>query len=51
LDWNKIISILENQEPDHQCGEKTYYHAKTHGFLIGEIIKKTTKKSLGELSL
>jgi CubicO group peptidase (beta-lactamase class C family) len=49
LDWNKIITILENQEPDHPSGEKTYYHAKTHGFLIGEIIKKTTKKSLGEL--
>jgi CubicO group peptidase (beta-lactamase class C family) len=49
LDWNKIIAILENQEPDHACGEKTYYHAKTHGFLIGEIVKKTTKKSLGEL--
>ncbi len=29
--------------------KKHYYHAKTHGFLIGEIIKKTTKKSLGEL--
>ena len=50
LDWSKIITILENQEPDHQCGAKTYYHAKTHGFLIGEIIKKTTKKSLGELT-
>jgi len=49
LDWNKIISILENQEPDHKPGEKTYYHAKTHGFLIGEIIKRITKKSLGEL--
>ena len=49
LDWNKIISILENQEPDHLSGEKTYYHAKTHGFLIGEIIKKTTNKSIGEL--
>ena len=49
MDWNKIINILENQEPDHKCGEKTYYHAKTHGFLIGEIIKKTTKKSLGKL--
>jgi CubicO group peptidase (beta-lactamase class C family) len=49
LDWNKIIAILENQEPDHPSGEKTYYHAKTHGFLIGEIIKKTTKKSIGGL--
>ncbi|NKA17375.1 MAG: class A beta-lactamase-related serine hydrolase, partial [Alphaproteobacteria bacterium] len=49
LDWNKIINILENQEPDYPSGKKTYYHAKTHGFLVGEIIKKTTKKSLGEL--
>jgi CubicO group peptidase (beta-lactamase class C family) len=50
LDWNKIITILENQQPDHPCGERTYYHAKTQGFLIGEIIKKTTNKSLGELT-
>jgi CubicO group peptidase (beta-lactamase class C family) len=49
LDWNKIISVLENQEPDHKPGEKTFYHAKTHGFLIGEIIRKITKKSLGKL--
>ena len=42
-------NILENQDPDHSCGQQTYYHAKTHGFLIGEIIKKTTKKSIGEL--
>ena len=51
LDWNKIITVLEKQEPDHLCGEKTYYHAKTHGFLVGEIIKKITKKSLGKLVL
>ena len=49
LDWNKIINILENQEPDHPSGQRTYYHAKTHGFLIDEIIRKTTKKSLGQL--
>jgi len=49
LDWNKIINILENQEPDHPAGDKTYYHAKTHGFLIGGIIKKVTRKSLGEV--
>ena len=49
LDWDKIINILENQEPDYPSGEKTYYHAKTHGFLIGEIIRRTTKKSLGQL--
>ena len=51
LDWNKIIAILENQEPDHPCGERTYYHAKTHGFLIGEIIKKNNKQNLGKIGL
>jgi CubicO group peptidase (beta-lactamase class C family) len=45
----KLNYILENQEPDHLCGERTYYHAKTHGFLIGEIVKRATKKSLGKL--
>ena len=49
LDWDKIINILENQDPDHPSGQQTYYHAKTHGFLIGEIVKKITKKSLGQL--
>ena len=49
LNWDKIINILENQDPDHPCGQQTYYHAKTHGFLIGEIIKKITTKSIGEL--
>jgi hypothetical protein len=48
LDWDKIINILENQDPDHPCGQQTYYHAKTHGFLIGEIIKKIATKSTGE---
>jgi hypothetical protein len=49
LDWDKIINIIENQNPDHPWGKQTYYHATTHGFFIGEIIKKTTKKSLGGL--
>jgi len=50
-DWQKIISILENQDPDHVPGEKTFYHAKTHGFLIGEVLKKIFKKSLSDLLL
>ena len=48
LDWKKIISILENQEPDHNPGEQTYYHAKTHGYLIGNLIKIVSGLSLGQ---
>ena len=47
LDWDKIIYILENQEPDHRPEEFTYYHAKTHGYLVGNLIKIITGKSLG----
>mgnify|MGYP000356533175 CR=1 FL=1 len=48
LDWEKIISISENQEPDHNPGKQTYYHAKTHGYLIGNLIKIVSGLSLGQ---
>ena len=48
LDWDKIIYILENQEPDHKPEEFTYYHAKTHGYLVGNLIKIITGLSLGK---
>ena len=48
LDWEKIITILENQEPDHEPGKFTFYHAKTHGYLIGNLFKIITGKSLGQ---
>ena len=48
LDWNKIITILENQEPDHKAGEATYYHAKTHGYLIGNLIQIITNLTTGQ---
>ena len=46
LDFDKIIDILENQEPDHKPGEKTFYHAKTHGYLVENLIRKITNLSL-----
>jgi CubicO group peptidase (beta-lactamase class C family) len=48
IDWEKIIFILENQEPDHHPGSFTYYHAKTHGYLIGNLIKIITNLSVGQ---
>jgi len=48
LDWEKIISILENQEPDHKPGEQTYYHAKTHGYLVGNLIKIISGQDFGQ---
>lgn len=46
LDYDKIINILEKQNPDHIPGTKTYYHAKTHGYLVENIIRKITRQNL-----
>ena len=48
LNFEKIIYILEKQDPDHETGKKTYYHAKTHGYLVENLIRKITKKNLKE---
>jgi CubicO group peptidase (beta-lactamase class C family) len=48
LNFEKITYILEKQNPDHEPGEKTYYHAKTHGYLVENLIRRIAKKSLKE---
>ena len=47
LNYDKIINILEKQDPDHVPGERTFYHAKTHGYLVENLIRKITNKNLG----
>jgi len=48
LDFDKIINLLEKQETDHVAGERTFYHAKTHGYLVENIIRKVTNLNLKE---
>ena len=48
FDWEYMISLLENEEPFWIPGEKTGYHMMTTGWLIGELIKRVTGKSLGQ---
>ena len=48
FDWEYMIGLLENEEPFWIPGKKTGYHLMTTGWLIGELIKRVTGKSLGE---
>ena len=48
FDWEYMIGLLENEEPFWIPGEKTGYHMMTTGWLIGELIRRITGKSLGE---
>ena len=46
--WEYVVELLEKQIPFHKPNELICYHPKTIGFLVGELIKRITKKSIGE---
>ncbi|MHA2390960.1 MAG: serine hydrolase domain-containing protein [Promethearchaeota archaeon] len=45
--WDKVVSLLANQKPWWEPGTNNGYHAVTHGYLLGEIVRRITGKSLG----
>lgn len=46
-DWDKIVGLLARQEPLWEPGSGHAYHAITHGWLIGEVIRRITGVSVG----
>jgi CubicO group peptidase (beta-lactamase class C family) len=48
-DWHKMVGILERAAPLWVPGTKTGYHARTYGFLAGELIRRVTGRSAGRL--
>lgn len=46
-DWDKITAHLAAQEPWWEPGTRCGYHALTHGYLLGELVRRVTGKSLG----
>jgi CubicO group peptidase (beta-lactamase class C family) len=45
--WDPLIRALEVQKPLWTPGTEHLYHAQTYGFLVGEVVKRITGKSLG----
>ena len=48
LDWDYMIQLIENEKPFWEPGKETGYHMMTTGWLIGELIRRVSGKSLGE---
>ncbi|MGK0336691.1 MAG: CubicO group peptidase (beta-lactamase class C family) [Candidatus Azotimanducaceae bacterium] len=46
-DWAKVIAALEKQAPWWEPGSATGYHALTQGYLIGEVVRRISGKSIG----
>lgn len=47
LQWDPVIRALEAQAPIWEPGTKHGYHATTYGWLVGEVVRRVTGKSLG----
>ena len=46
-DWEKATSLLAAQAPLWEPGTAPGYHAVTQGYLIGEIVRRITGKTIG----
>ncbi len=46
-DWDRIVNMLAKQAPWWEPGKRSGYHAITFGYLVGEVVKRITKKSIG----
>ncbi|MBF0677922.1 MAG: beta-lactamase family protein [Devosia sp.] len=47
VDWDRVVSVLAAQEPLWTLGTGYQYHALTHGWVAGEIVRRVTGKSVG----
>ncbi|MDP1631601.1 MAG: serine hydrolase domain-containing protein [Caulobacter sp.] len=46
-DWDKATALLAAQAPYWEPGTALGYHALTQGYLVGEVVRRITGKSLG----
>ncbi|WP_338720144.1 serine hydrolase domain-containing protein [Devosia sp. XK-2] len=47
VDWGRVVAILAAQEPLWPPGKGYAYHALTHGWLTGELVRRVTGMSAG----
>lgn len=49
LDWETVAAALADTAPIWEPGSQHGYHAVTYGWLVGEVIRRVTGTSVGEL--
>jgi CubicO group peptidase (beta-lactamase class C family) len=47
-DWDRCASLLAAQAPWWEPGTMSGYHALTQGYLVGEVVRRITGRSLGQ---
>jgi CubicO group peptidase (beta-lactamase class C family) len=49
LAWDPAVEALASQTPVWEPGTKHGYHALTYGWLVGEVVRRATGNTLGEV--
>jgi len=47
-DWNLMTDVLAREEPFWAPGSRNAYHGLTFGFLVGEVVRRVSGRSLGQ---
>src|SRR5262249_47006564 len=45
--WEPVIHALEREQPLWEPGTRQLYHGLTYGFLVGEVVRRVSGKSIG----
>jgi len=48
LDWDTVASALADTKPFWDPGTQHGYHAVTYGWLVGEVVRRVSGKSIGQ---
>jgi CubicO group peptidase (beta-lactamase class C family) len=49
FDWETMTTVLAEKEPWWEPGTAHGYHVNTFGFLVGELVRRTTGRSIGAM--
>jgi CubicO group peptidase (beta-lactamase class C family) len=48
LSWDPVVDALAQQVPHYEPGSQHGYHATTYGWLVGEVVRRVSGKSVGK---
>ena len=48
LDWDTVVAALADTEPLWEPGTQHGYHAVTYGWLVGEVVRRVSGRSIGQ---
>ena len=48
-DWDKMCAVIAEAEPWWEPGTRIAYHAYTFGYIVGEIVRRTTGKPIAQV--